>query len=315
MLNDEHSLSELLNALKKFSTWSGLEINKRKSKIISPKKISLGQTDIQGIALPSKEKILGLWIGLDHSETTAYKWNFRGILEKLQKICDSWHHRNLSLKGKVTVANSLLISLLQYPCSILFTPARVYKEYRNIISQNIISMETNIISWNNRKPRVSYKVLIQPVARGGLKLFDLETRVKASLLQWIKRTITKPHTNVNVTLQSLLDTDNLTRTLAYRAPSLPTLLKNHSFYYHMIKFYLSLHNDEPYDEDSIRREKLWFNPQVGPRGAPLHWPRWEKAGISTVGDICHHSEGRLLSHVEIADRFNIRCTFLEALSL
>lgn len=47
----------------------------------------------------------------------------------------------------------------------------------------------------------------------------------------------------------------------------------------------------------------------------LHWPRWEQAGISSVGDICHPTEGRLLSHTEVTEKFNIGCTFLEALSV
>lgn len=42
---------------------------------------------------------------------------------------------------------------------------------------------------------------------------------------------------------------------------------------------------------------------------------WEKAGIVAVGDLCHHSEDRLLSHSEITEKYKIHCTFLEALGL
>lgn len=219
------------------------------------------------MTIESKAKILGLWIGMDCVEEWTYSWNFMGILDKIQKVCDSWHHRTHSLKGKVTVANSLLISLLQYPCSTLPTPARVFKEFRNIISRFL---------WNNKKARISYQAFIQSIARGGLRLFDLETRVKASLLQWIKRVLTRPHTNINMVLRYLLDTDDLNSTLAYRAPTLPSALKSHRFYHNTLKTYLSSHNDEPIDENSIRREILWFNPQVGGKKSPLHWPRWEK---------------------------------------
>lgn len=34
-----------------------------------------------------------------------------------------------------------------------------------------------------------------------------------------------------------------------------------------------------------------------------------------MGDICHPTEGRILSHTEITAKFNIQCTFLEALAI
>lgn len=141
VLADEQSMVELLSTLRRFTGWSGLKINKKK--IISPKLFKQGQSSLQGMPITSKAKILGIWIGLDQLEESNYDWNFKGTLQKIQKTCDSWHQRNLSLKGKVTVANSLLISLLQYPCAIVQTQAKVFVEYRRMISRFL---------WNNKKP-------------------------------------------------------------------------------------------------------------------------------------------------------------------
>lgn len=54
---------------------------------------------------------------------------------------------------------------------------------------------------------------------------------------------------------------------------------------------------------------------MGSRKTSLHWQSGERGGISTLGDICHPTEGRLLSHTEIADKFKVQCTFLEAISI
>lgn len=144
-----------------------------------------------GMPIKAKAKILGIWLGVNQSEEFIYEHNFKNILGKIQSVCDSWATRGLSLKGKITVANSLLESLLQYPCSIIFTPKRVFREYKQIISAFI---------WNGRKPKISHESIIQPIEEGGLKLIDLEVRVQVNLLQWVKLILGQPQMNVAASL-------------------------------------------------------------------------------------------------------------------
>lgn len=47
----------------------------------------------------------------------------------------------------------------------------------------------------------------------------------------------------------------------------------------------------------------------------IYWRNWQKHGVETIGDICHHSEGRLLSYLELSEKIHIPCTFLKAISL
>lgn len=46
-----------------------------------------------------------------------FAWNFKAQLDKMRASCSSWNNRALLLKGKVTVYNTLMISLLQYVCA------------------------------------------------------------------------------------------------------------------------------------------------------------------------------------------------------
>lgn len=304
MLADESSLTELLRVLKEFETWSGLKINKNKTKIISSERIRNGNTSIEGIAITDRVKILGIWIGLHNSEENCYKWNYEAILEKIRQVCDKWYQRSLSLKGKITVIN--LVSLLQYPTSITHTPERVYKEYKQIITGFI---------WDPRKARIAYKTFTLPIEDGGLKLIDLETRVKVNLLQRVKRILTKPDTNVADSLRYLLGTEDLTKFLSYRSPPIPASLKNHKFYDYMMKIYQAVHNFEPENEQAIQSQMLWYNRRIGANNNRIFWPNWERTGISTIGDICHPSEGRLMSHQELQIKHGIECSSLQALTL
>lgn len=306
MLSEEDSLPELMRVLKEFESWSGLKINKKKTKIVSPEKVKAGVTSTEGIEICARVKILGIWIGLNNTEENCYKWNYENILTKIRKVCDAWYQRSLSIKGKITIINSLLVSLLQYPCSIIHTPERVYKEYKQIVTSFI---------WDSRKPRIAYKTLTLPIENGGLKLIDLEARVTVNLLQWIRRVLTKPDTNIADSLRLLLETNDLTRFFSFRSPVIPTNLVTHRFYYKMMKVYHAAHDVDPTDENSIRNQILWFNRSIGVKNNTIHWPRWEKAGINTIGDICHLSEGRLMSHQEIRTKFGVSCTFLEALTI
>lgn len=139
-------------------------------------------------------KILGVWILQNNWIQGNLAWNFNTILDMIKKTCDSWCHRTLSLKGKVTVINALLISLLQYPCSSIYIPPQVYKEYRKIVSRFI---------WNSKIAKIAYNTLILPISwfyRGGLNPMDLETRVQSSLLQCPKRLVNFPQSITGYTL-------------------------------------------------------------------------------------------------------------------
>lgn len=128
----------------------------------------------------------------------SYTWNFKGPLDRIASICDSWSHRMLSLKGKITVANVLLISLLQYPASVTYTSERVAREYKKTIS--------NLI-WESRRPKIPYASLIQFIDRGGLKLKDLEIRIKVNLLPWFKPILLSSEMNTARALANVVKTE------------------------------------------------------------------------------------------------------------
>lgn len=187
---------------------------------------------MESIQVVREAKILGIWFLQDDSVQNITKWNFNPILNKISSICASWSHRTLSLKGKKTVINSLIASLLQYPCASIFTPPQVYKEYRKIITRFI---------WNGRQAKVAYKTLVLPITREGLNLLDLETRVQINLLQWPKRVITFPDTNAACTLAHLLQVDSISDPFMYNWPKPPEGIKRIPFYLQMFRLWAKIH--------------------------------------------------------------------------
>lgn len=109
-----HAVKDTLNL---FAAFSGLCLNMDKCAILSLGPQTHPTDHVAGFKLASKVKILGVWFAYERNAQDHYEWNFRPQLDRMRACCSSWNSRSISLKGKVTVYNSLMISLLQYICT------------------------------------------------------------------------------------------------------------------------------------------------------------------------------------------------------
>lgn len=225
----------------------------------------------------------------------------------MRNCCNSWGNRSLSLKGKVVVVNVLILSLLQYLCSTLYTPRKVYGEVKDIVVRFL---------WGGGRSKIAYNTLIQPTEHGGLKLADLECRTQISLLKWVARLLNEPRSCPATFLRSLVNTTSVESLFSYKMKSPPKGMECSPFYENMFRVWSKYHLFPPEGEKAIRRESIWDNIYVSiPQQDVALRRRWEGAGIQTIHNVCHTREGRLLSHLEITERYNVPCTFLDALRL
>ncbi len=95
----------------------------------------------------------------------------------MKNLLNSWKCRNLSLKGKITIVNTLALSSLLYLASVIHVPSIVFKEVKHIIVDFI---------WEGKTSKIAYDVLIQQTEEGGLKLVDFEDKVKSLKVMWVK---------------------------------------------------------------------------------------------------------------------------------
>lgn len=306
-LRDEDSLLALLTTLDSFADYSGLCINKEKSQILCPSSsIHKNREVIQDIPVTRVAKILGISFKAKASVNDQYLLNFKKPLSKICQVCSSWSCRQLSIKGKITIANTLLVSLLQYPCSVIQTPAIVISEYQKLISSFI---------WDGKRPKIAFKTLILPIESGGLRLMDLRTRLQVIRLQWIKRTVMKTQSHSSRFLRYLTGADSLFGFFASKPSINLSWLPRSKFYSELYRSWNEFHSFPPSSESDIRGERLWNNQWITSSGASLYWRSWEEQGISRISDICHEAEPRTLSHKEIAEKFDVQCSFLDSLML
>lgn len=144
---------------------------------------------------------------------------------------------------------------------------------------------------------------------------DLVTRVRVSILQWVRRLIKKPFTTSAIFLRHRLQTASLTKLFAFKLQEIPEGARSDPFYSYLFALWNAYHAFSPSQEDDISRELIWNNKFITSGGAPLFIKSWENKGISRIDDICQPGEGRLCSHTEISAKYDVKCTFLDALNI
>ncbi len=113
-------------------------------------------------------KTLGIVITNDDEEN--YIKNFQLRILNLKSVLNIWRQQNLSLKGKITILNNLVLSPLIYASSIVNTPIRAAHEINSTIQSFI---------WDNSTSNIAQKTLLQKIEKGILKLGHCPTKFNA----------------------------------------------------------------------------------------------------------------------------------------
>lgn len=301
-LKDFQSMDALMVLLSRFTKFSGLAVNTTKSHLLLLGNYRHPPKHYLGIQVEDRVKILGLIFKRKISDEEQYSLNFEPQLLKIKQICKTWANREMSLKGKVTVLKSLVISLLQYPCTCTNTPQRVFDEFKKIMVDFL---------WSGKKSKIAYALLVQDIDQGGLSLPDLHTRVTTSLLAWIRYIWTRPHTIWTAVLQHHLKSDDIKATLLCKTNLAKLLPPQLPFLKLIMDNWAKLHIFEPQTEEEVKQESLWHNDFITIQGNTLNWAPWKRAGIKTVDDLWHPTMPRFFSHTEIAERYGVQCSFLD----
>lgn len=120
-LKNVESLKDAIRIIEKFGRMSGTKLNveKKKGILLGPLKNSLQYVD--SIKMTNNPvKSLGIFLGHDKEANDEKNWLNK--LKEFEKILDSWRIRKLTLFGKCTVINSLIVSKLLYLFTVLENP-------------------------------------------------------------------------------------------------------------------------------------------------------------------------------------------------
>lgn len=261
---------------------------------------------VDGIRVAHRVKILGMFFQNRMREEEQYLLNYKDQLAKIRNTCQAWSSRSLSLKGKVTIVNSLMSSLLQYAISCTPVPVRAVVEYKKLIVDFL---------WNAKRSKIAYNHVIQDIESGGLRLAHLETRIQVGHIKWMAKLHDHPNSTQALILQEALGEENLPTILASRTNWVDRINPDYRMFKQILSTWRRWRNFEPREEGRVQGEILWNNKSVLIARKPFVWPTWRDAGIRYINDLLQKEEARFLSHEEIEQKFGVRCSFLQLLQI
>ena len=301
-VKDKISLKNLIDVFKNFEICSGLKINldKTKAKALGPEpEPSNKPFSLDWVSDP----IHTLGVTLSGNQEDHYILNFKKRLKNMKNLLSTWKCRSLSIKGKITVINTLAISPLLYLANVIYVPPQVIAEVKDIIVDFL---------WDGKPPKIAYNVLIQSIKKGGVKLIDFESKVKALKIGYVKRLLDNSLGKWKSAAAYFYKTNNIK--IYFQSNHAAYKEINHKFYSDIHNFWSELQTIENPTNIVIQNQTIWNNRYITIENVPYEWASWQTKGIQYVSDILN-ANGDFLSHNEISEKFGVRCHFLQALQI
>ena len=291
---DKQSFEGCIRVLQTFSSMSGLKINFDKCIAIwlgKNKNYSKKYCSHLNITWnPETFRYLGITFCLDLSRIV--KENFKGKIEEIRKLLDSWSKRYLTPFGKITVLKCMAISKLNYLFMSLPDPdGQFLKELSSLFYDFL---------WSGKKDKIKREITIKPYESGGLKMIDVQCFLSALKITWLKRILL---CNGKIT-ELLLSEYPQIQQLNFRGSEfINTLLKiiKNPFWIdvlvHLKKLYYKC---TPSTLNDFASERFHLNNHVTIGGKCIFFKKWIDNGIYCIGHLLN--EGDFISF----EQFNIK---------
>ena len=109
----KNNIKYAMECFNKFSTWSGLNINKNK-------------TYVNIFCQQSPETPYVKELGLNYCNDFKLMCNYDEGIWKLETVVNDWRHKYLTIFGKITVVKTFILSVLSPVATVLPTPSKNY---------------------------------------------------------------------------------------------------------------------------------------------------------------------------------------------
>ena len=300
------SLSQCLDTLELFGECSGLKVNVEKTKAVwlgnkrfSKDILLLGKNLAWVFNEPFN--ILGIPFFVETQQIVEH--NYKVKLDEVKKLLDSWSWRLLSIIGKIQVIKSLAVSKLVHLLTTLPPPEDTFvKELETLFS----------FIWGGKGDKIARKTIINDIEDGGLKMTDIRSFAKALKISWVKKVW---DVNYQADWKRLLCSDHLywnnvwllnKRSLSLLACS----LVENTFWRNVVQSWAEYVQDFVEASDLLS-QPLWNNVSIKIENKPVFYKTWYLKKLRYVNDLVDEF-GVFMSPTELINKFNLKCTFLQA---
>ena len=291
-VQDEESVKKLVQLLHEYGSISGLELNVSKSKLMWLGSLRLRNSSVEGIKPVEKLKILGMWYS---AVRNCEKDNVEPIVKSIVSTINMWGQRDLSIKGRITVSKSLLISKLIYIMPTVMLSSEHLHQIRTLIMKFI---------WRGRPPKVKAAVICQGITRGGLNAINVEILYRSLRICWIKKVLRHEVAWVKL-LQARCHPIRMTDLIKCR------YVKSDLEKFRLLPFYLQMlveyrlvnQEGEPSDVSQIKREQIWLNEFIKCDGDSILDKNMYMGGIRRINDLVDNSTGQMMNFSQFRRKY------------
>ena len=302
-VKDEPSVDGLMKVLKDFAKVSGLELNMNKSKLMRVGSSLQSTGSVCGISSVKRVKILGIWFSATEN---CEGENIDSIIDGMKVTMNMWRQRGLSIKGRITLSKSLLISKFIYAMSCVSIQASQIRVIQSHIMKFI---------WRGRPPKVAAKVLCQSISDGGLGAVDVNDMYSSLKLSWVKKMYQDtPWAKLLQARCSPISVMDLLKCRYVQSDLKRFALSE--FYVDLLTTFRKVTSvGLPIDPSQIGKELLWLNSAIKCDKRAIFDKNMYECGIKTVGDIVSE-RGTIMNFAEMKRKYpGIRVNFLRFLSI
>ena len=213
---------------------------------------------------------------MSYNENENNRLNFEEKIAKCKGILNLWLTRNLTLLGRTQIVKTFIISQFSYVTSAITIPDTYLEQINRLIFKFI---------WRNKKDKLKRNVMHNNIEKGGLKVPDIFSIVKASRFTWVKRYMS-PRNHI---WKTLFENSLLKSNLNYEM----LFFCNFNIKQWTKKELISRFNQEILTEwfqfnsmVEINKDKIiWYNKNILVQGQPIFYPDFSRVGITYISDL------------------------------
>ena len=277
----QQSLQATLNTLEVFGNYSGLRMNKEKTKIvwIGRKRFSKEKLKInQNLDWGSTEfKLLGIEFSTNIANIPEL--NFKRYIERAKTEIKNWSSRNITPFGKITVIKMFVISPFVHLFLTIPTSHQFIKDLNNLLYKFL---------WNNKPDKINRETVCSDYFEGGLKMVNIFNFERALKLSWIRKLYTMAEKPWYYLFFSTYD--NFAKFFKLGVGWTKFLLKagKNKFWQQVFENWITLNSFHKVQTNTdIMESIIWYNTDIFK--TDMYYPHWFKKGIHCIGDLVKSS--------------------------
>ena len=198
------------------------------------------------------------------------------IFNKVQKTCDSWIHRSVTLMGKVLVINTLLGSLFTYKLLAMM----------ELTDEDIKKFEQTVkgFLWPGKRPHIDIRTLEKRKDQGGLRLTSITARQDTMRISWIF----KLENDVFLSNCAYRNLHEHIRQLIWKCNISEKDVMTHfndSIWKRVLCSWSKINFRIPHTKSQILGEILWLNSNLKVGNKLVFWKTWWDKDILLISDI------------------------------